>query len=152
MHKKRLGVPSIPFAHVYHPNGRLVEEQLTQNELQWFQHVFEDYEQESCSLIWRRRIKPWLAQEQEHHKINLLWKYGWQKIHTFLVLKKTARWNLCCCWILQAASMPTDHLVYNKASLAEGHFLVLLTTTTIERSKREFQLPPYYPHTTTRDA
>ena len=46
-----LGVPSVPFIHLYHPEGGLVEEQkLSRKTAQPFHKKLEDYDQESCSL------------------------------------------------------------------------------------------------------
>lgn len=47
-----LGVPSVPYVHLYHPEGGLVEEQkLKRSLLSAFHKKLEDYEQESCSLL-----------------------------------------------------------------------------------------------------
>ena len=46
-----LGVPSIPYVHLYHPQGGLVEEQkLTRKHLSGFNKILQDYENLSCSL------------------------------------------------------------------------------------------------------
>ena len=53
-----LGVPSIPFVHLYYPNGGgLVEEQkFTRKELKSFQRILHDYVVGSCNLLQKRRI------------------------------------------------------------------------------------------------
>jgi thiol:disulfide interchange protein len=46
-----LGVPSVPFVHLYHPDGALVEEQkLTRKILPGFHKMLQDYQDGSCSL------------------------------------------------------------------------------------------------------
>jgi thiol:disulfide interchange protein len=46
-----LGVPSVPFCHLYHPNGGLVEERkLTRKFLPGFHKQLKDYIEGSCSL------------------------------------------------------------------------------------------------------
>jgi thiol-disulfide isomerase/thioredoxin len=54
-----LGVPSVPYVHLYHQEGGLVEEQkLKRAQLSAFHKKLEDYEQESCSLLRGERWSP----------------------------------------------------------------------------------------------
>jgi hypothetical protein len=47
-----LGVPSLPFGHIYHPNGGLVEEvRITRPFIEDFDHKLESYVTGSCDLI-----------------------------------------------------------------------------------------------------
>jgi thiol-disulfide isomerase/thioredoxin len=67
---KGLSVPSIPFAHIYHPTGGLVEEQrLTRTELRRFQHVLADYQQESCSLL----VQPRQTKNEQDLEVDQVW-------------------------------------------------------------------------------
>lgn len=46
-----LGVPKVPYVHLYHPNGLLVEEQkLTRKLLPGFHKMLRDYQNGQCSL------------------------------------------------------------------------------------------------------
>ena len=52
-----LGVPSVPFVHLYHPDGGLVEEQkLSRKILPGFVRILQDYQHGYCSL---ERTKDW---------------------------------------------------------------------------------------------
>jgi thiol:disulfide interchange protein len=54
-----LGVPSVPFVHLYHPDGALVEEQkLTRKLLPGFHKILQSYLDGSCSL---ERTNEWSA-------------------------------------------------------------------------------------------
>jgi hypothetical protein len=52
-----LGIPSLPFAHIYHPYGGLVEElRLTRNHMAQFKHKLDCYAKGLCELedgVWR---------------------------------------------------------------------------------------------------
>ena len=46
-----LGIPSLPYGHIYHPNGGLVEEQkLTRKHVAQFKHKLESYLLGNCEL------------------------------------------------------------------------------------------------------
>ena len=64
-----LGVPSIPFVHLYYPNGGgLVEERkFTRKELKSFQRILHDHVSGSCSLLQRRSIGT--TDEQQQNEI-----------------------------------------------------------------------------------
>jgi thiol:disulfide interchange protein len=54
-----LGVPSVPYIHLFHPEGGLVEEQrFLRAQLSAFHKKLEDYQQESCSLLRGERWSP----------------------------------------------------------------------------------------------
>ena len=46
-----LGIPSLPYGHIYHPNGGLVEEQkLTRKEIAHFKLQLECYANGNCEV------------------------------------------------------------------------------------------------------
>ena len=47
-----LGVPSLPYAHIYHPEAGLVEEhKLTRKDIAEFRHVLQTYLDGSCDIV-----------------------------------------------------------------------------------------------------
>jgi thiol-disulfide isomerase/thioredoxin len=47
-----LGVPSLPYAHIYHPDAGLVEEhKLTRKDIADFRHVLQTYLDGSCDIV-----------------------------------------------------------------------------------------------------
>lgn len=54
-----LGVPSLPFAHLYHPVAGLVEERkLNKHVLQEFQEILQDYVRGTCDVDWSSSGSP----------------------------------------------------------------------------------------------
>lgn len=61
-----LGVPSLPYGHIYHPSGGLVEElKINRKHFSKFAKVVHSYAQTTCDLIDGETTNPYPDPEEE---------------------------------------------------------------------------------------